>query len=423
MDISGLIRNFKYETDKKNYDLELLGREVKKKRREQNLTLKECSNENLSISYLSKIENNKLMPNLQVANELIEKFKIDTKIFDDLEIYEKYVNTCIQNIYFNNKDYVVKIFTKANQKVKLNLNLLNYIYWIYRNKFDDIDDLYSIIYESKMTLKNIEIESFIIFTFIYKVKIHNFIDAYKLLNLINKIPIKNFYLNELKEYYSLKLYKNEVFNIYFLTTIEQLLSNAFKVDNFHLIEKLRAEKIIFLAENNFIYKAKEEYKTYSKQLFINNKNAKKEFLLEFNYITRQNLKNIKTLESMQILLLTGTEFIYLLKAHFEYKNIEKIKEYLQFTTKFLDELNYLDIIYINFLSLFVENQNEKLKKYLTTICFETFIKQGDLKNVQFYKNQLEIILLKEAKYKKFYLLEDRYNKKLLQISEIYDKNN
>ena len=85
MDIDRLIKyDFNKKDEVNDYNFYLLGKEIKKKRLERNLRLKDVSNDNLSISYLSKIENNKILPNIEIANELIEKFGIDD-IFFSLE--------------------------------------------------------------------------------------------------------------------------------------------------------------------------------------------------------------------------------------------------------------------------------------------------------------------------------------------------
>ena len=64
--------------------MDTIGSEIRLKRNRMNLTLKALTDNTCSVSYLSKIEHNKIEPNMMILRELCGRLKINDEQFEQL---------------------------------------------------------------------------------------------------------------------------------------------------------------------------------------------------------------------------------------------------------------------------------------------------------------------------------------------------
>lgn len=92
MNLNYLFRQIKKRKELKHYEIKPIGSTLKIKRKQMGMTLEEGAAGICSISYLSKLENNQIEPNLDFVDQLVERFDIKEQLtFDDYQ-YEKDFN-------------------------------------------------------------------------------------------------------------------------------------------------------------------------------------------------------------------------------------------------------------------------------------------------------------------------------------------
>jgi transcriptional regulator with XRE-family HTH domain len=88
MNLNYLYRQLKKRKDLKHFEIKPIGSAIRLKRKEMGMTLEEGAEGICSISYLSKLENNQIDPNLDFVDQLVERFGLKDQIQYDIEKYE-----------------------------------------------------------------------------------------------------------------------------------------------------------------------------------------------------------------------------------------------------------------------------------------------------------------------------------------------
>ena len=137
--IKQIMRDYREIVNPRN---KTVGSVLKHYRVDKGLTLEEVSESSCSVSYLSKVENNKLVPSDKILDKLLKRLGLTTKVFEYEKKDTKYIDEILELGYVPNKlinnaknknDYQSKIikfaYTLLNQeKSKLQL-VLKTIYW------------------------------------------------------------------------------------------------------------------------------------------------------------------------------------------------------------------------------------------------------------------------------------------------------
>ena len=88
MNVTYLHRQLKKRKELKHYEIKPIGSAIRLRRKELKMTLEEGAEGICSISYLSKLENNQIDPNLDFVDKLVERFELKEQIAYDIERYE-----------------------------------------------------------------------------------------------------------------------------------------------------------------------------------------------------------------------------------------------------------------------------------------------------------------------------------------------
>jgi transcriptional regulator with XRE-family HTH domain len=88
MNLNYLDRQLRKRKDLKHFEIKPIGSAIRLKRKELKMTLEEGAEGICSISYLSKLENNQIDPNLDFVDQLIERFGIREQIHYDEQKYQ-----------------------------------------------------------------------------------------------------------------------------------------------------------------------------------------------------------------------------------------------------------------------------------------------------------------------------------------------
>lgn len=139
--IKQIMRDYREIVNPRN---KTVGSVLKHHRVDKGLTLEEVSESSCSVSYLSKVENNKLVPSDKILDKLLKRLGLTTKVFEYEKKDTKYIDEILELGYVpkklinnakNKNDYQSKIikfaYTLLNQEIieeatKLKNDLLEY---------------------------------------------------------------------------------------------------------------------------------------------------------------------------------------------------------------------------------------------------------------------------------------------------------
>ncbi|HPG42535.1 MAG TPA: helix-turn-helix transcriptional regulator, partial [Acholeplasmataceae bacterium] len=88
MNLNYVYRQLRKRAELKHFEIKPIGSAIRLKRKELGMTLEEGAEGICSISYLSKLENNQIDPNLDFVDQLVDRFGLKDQIAFDIESYE-----------------------------------------------------------------------------------------------------------------------------------------------------------------------------------------------------------------------------------------------------------------------------------------------------------------------------------------------
>jgi transcriptional regulator with XRE-family HTH domain len=89
MNLNYVYRQLRKRAELKHFEIKPIGSAIRLKRKELGMTLEEGAEGICSISYLSKLENNQIDPNLDFVDQLVDRFGLKDQIAFDIESYEQ----------------------------------------------------------------------------------------------------------------------------------------------------------------------------------------------------------------------------------------------------------------------------------------------------------------------------------------------
>lgn len=178
-------------------DFQEIGSFIKKKRKELNVTQDVISNGICSISYLSKIENNQIIPNRYYVKEIMDKLDVEESFYQKTLDDKLYLNNIIKGIFYLD-DTLVSNTYKEIKEIEHNLviNIVKLGYYIYYQLEDD--NQYVMMLENLVTnMNDLELKMYLYLSSIYFISKENYKTALEVLLLAAKISISNEYLSAL----------------------------------------------------------------------------------------------------------------------------------------------------------------------------------------------------------------------------------
>ena len=124
--------------------IQIIGAELKRRRKYQSKTLVNLSSI-CSISYISKIENGKIIPKYGVLQELCDEQGISREELNALLEVDSLIDECIEALFFNDKEKIANIYNEIYMLDNYKVNLIKAIYEITYFHFSNVEKLlYSI---------------------------------------------------------------------------------------------------------------------------------------------------------------------------------------------------------------------------------------------------------------------------------------
>jgi transcriptional regulator with XRE-family HTH domain len=143
------------------------GRVSKKKRKELNVTQDEISNGICSISYLSKIENNQIVPSDMYVREIMEKLDIDHDMVSKGIQDKVYVTDIIDAFFYYDDEKMERIYQDIKDiEYNVVINLCKLGYTVYHQLEDD--NQYVMMLEHVVNnMSDLEVELYLYFASLY----------------------------------------------------------------------------------------------------------------------------------------------------------------------------------------------------------------------------------------------------------------
>lgn len=245
--ISFLKKQLSKRKEQKLYELKPIGSAIRYKRIEMGLTLEEASEGICSISYLSKLENNQIMPSPRFMVLLNERFSIQDSFESDLLQYEDDKSKIVLDLLLENPmDHFV--LQPYQYREDYQAYLIQMAHAISLKQYDEAIKKYHYLRGYVVNLMDDELNIFFILTSILLYHHHHFSESYNLLLLAPELDQSAFEkLNMLKQkmklYNAFRMNKMAEIQMNYHGYIDQLLEHHY----YQLLSKMKIEHTTYEA--------------------------------------------------------------------------------------------------------------------------------------------------------------------------------
>ena len=387
----------KYQEDRNT----LLGALIKRKRESQRLTQGEVSENICSISYLSKIEANKVPINEAYSSLLMERLEINKKDIILLENANEYLDRALDCFYSGDKDSYLKLYYDVEDaKESLAAEVIKLGFYVLIDDKESADETIDFIFKSIKSLDGLLLKIFALFSGEFLLKNGEYDIALNTLTILDKESVS-------KSRLSLAV-KDLLFRIYAKENRVMLAIKYYYDLLINYIEEVNQPRIFYIK---------------SFYLFLLLENGEYEEIIR----EERNIKHLKKYcDANAINYLFGYSFFKVQQISKADYYFDKIKEESIYYSRMLN-IKYLystekEKLYDKAIKINEKSRNFYsnyfIKNYTNTISVELF--KNDDYNKAFALSsikeridlyQLEISYLSSiARYKEAHLIENKINK-------------
>ncbi len=398
-------------------DFQDIGGYIKKKRKELNITQDIVSSGICSVSYLSKIENNQIVPKEFYVREIMKKLDVDKEFIEKDLNDSLYLNKMLHGIFYLDDDLIESTYIEIKDiEHNLTINICKLAYYVYFGKNDD--NQYVMMLENLVNnMNNFELKIYLFLASQYYILLEKFKISLEILILGNKIDITDDSLTGLySEYtYLVKqrlLKKNCSSDDYEIAqgvysrfhnirrSIVLALWKAYYISSenpYGALNFLRMIKISFLDQFS-----KDFYYLIKAQALYKNK-CFNESVLSLN-----NIKEDSTFYYQKTILLYEISLI-----DDDQEMCDSIKDILRNYKPDKFQLQYK--VYYHYL---LEQHKDSVKDYLRDIAIPYSIKINDYYGLEKYTNEIMDICITNSRYKEAVQHYKRWQKEKNRVSQI-----
>ena len=235
----------------KHCNYNITGIEIKLRRNQRLMTLAELAEDICSISYLCKVEQSQIKPNLMSLNDICVKLGIDNETFEALVNLEGALKDLVRAYFEKDGQTIQKIYRSGMGLENYRYKIIQYVYNVFEKNHEAATEIGRTLIDLTSVLSD---EDLTVFSIFYTIENFNFLDGkevYKELECILKMPTLDDSFA-----YLIKMLKVKclfVMNSSLLIKEVEDLSNEFlKIGRFDLIEEIRyIEALYFLFNKEF----------------------------------------------------------------------------------------------------------------------------------------------------------------------------
>ena len=374
------------EKNKTNYEIKkrmnryydhshVFGLEVKNRRFDLEMTLYNLSHDICSMSYLSKIENNKIVPNEYCVSEICNKLDIDKKTLKAINSVEKNLLLLIKSYLYDEHNVIEQIYNDSRTLKSYASDIISFIYFISLKDVSKATKYFTKVNNLVSSMSNNELLIVSVFEAIYFYYNQDFKSSILILNHVDKFCFEEDIkvLSKIIRFYNLIAINSPMIGILYNEIIIYLTINT----KYNLCEKINYSMAISILRSK-------DYDSF--ESFIN-KICNKKYIANLN-ILKFIIKN--DIESL-------TKYGKYKDASLYYQNLRNLilKQ---------ESNNYVSYIYnvdeYPLLSeyLSIEDDYEKMD-FITNIAIENLRSYKDKFLTDYFIMELSKLSLKKLRYK------------------------
>lgn len=245
-----------------------IGATIKLKRKGKQQTLNNLSELfGVSISYLSKVENDLLKPNLDYLTDVLGDLEINESVLNDSLEMNQWYSMLIKHI-LKIEDYKKELIEFVVERNDFQSKMINFSLLVDENKFSNVPSLVRALLENINVMHKMEIYIFIMSLATYHIKVENYFAAGEIIKELDSYysygSLMNMWFLEIK--YELALYQSSF--AYFLDVYKELAYEYYLFNLKTKLEDIRERSLAalayFLEPDNFLDYLEDEqmYRSY-----------------------------------------------------------------------------------------------------------------------------------------------------------------
>ena len=376
-----------------NFYYKGVGDRIKKRRLELNYTQETLAKGICSNTYVSKIENNRVVPNQEQLFLIMEKMDMSIdEIGMPFQIVD-YLEQSVEYFFFKDIENYSKLFKKiANLEFSSLVYIIRLGYFILIENNEDAKIYYDEICRYYNSLEDYGFATFLIYGCFYNIGINDYQSARHILDLI-----KGKLRNDERLY---ALYSFQSYIVYgFLNLPNSAQINIDIAKNIFIIEGNTKRNIEVLMYMN-IFRAMEgtlgEPKINKDHLLSLSRNQKNYYLLVLSINSNRGEEYIDLMDNQSPLYLEAL----FLKA-LEYYRQEKYEEFGKMKKRLMSESknSISELDYLEFIKFYETNNKTMIKEYLINFRLPNMIKKQNVYMINLISLELESIFSDKNRYK------------------------
>ena len=353
----------------------VFGLEVKNRRFDLEMTLYNVSKNICSMSYLCKVENNKIVPNEYCVNEICNKLDIDNKTLKAINNVERNLLKLIKSYLYEEYEDIKIIFNESKSLKSYASDIIAFIYYISIKDLANATKYFNKVNNLLSSMSNNELLIVSIFEAIYFYFNQDFNSAIKILNYVDKFCFEEEIklLSRIIRFYNLIALNSPMIG----TIYNELILYLTNLSKYNLCEKINYAMAISLVRA----------KDYNSLDSFMNKVNNKEYISNINilkFIVRNDIESlIKYEDYNNASMYYQTCRSLILKTNYNnYScNIYNIDEYP---------------LLIEYLS--IEDDYDKMD-FITSIALDNLSLYNEKFLIDYFVKELAKLALKKQKYK------------------------
>lgn len=398
-------------------DFQDIGGYIKKKRKELNITQDVVSNGICSVSYLSKIENNQIIPKEFYVREIMEKLEVDDEFFEKDLNDSLYLDKMLKGIFYLDDELIENTYSETESiEHNLTINLCKLAYYVYFGKNDD--NQYVMMLENLVNnMTNFELKMYLLLASLYYISLDKLKICLEILILGNKLEITNDLLNGL-------------YSEYTYLVKQRLLKKNCSSDDYERAQTVysrfhNVKRSVILSLWKSYYIATENPDAAIKLLKMIKTSFLDSFAKDFYYLIKaQSLYKLNIYNESIVCLNKIRE-----KSSFFYQKTillyeiclisndvqmcNSIKEILKIYKP--DKFQLKHKVYYHYL---LEQQKDNVKEYIRDIAIPFSIKINDYYGLEKYTNEIMDICISNSRYKEAVQYYKKWQKEKNRVTQI-----
>jgi len=399
-----------------------IGRKIYYSRHEKGMSQQELARGICTVSYLSKIENNRAEPHQDIIDKLFAKLGIanNEKTIEELET----INNRLKNWYEIIRRRDIEKATKEEKEITLIVNslkepsiLINYHifsakYLMLLNKFDEAENIIKQVELQKKLFTNEQNYYFHLVDGIYKYSKNRFIDSLQSFTIAEKI-VKEIKVDETELFYLLALNHSRLYHVTLAIHYGSIaLANYDKVmDNIKSIETRIILSINYIRIKDYdsaylnLTRSLKVAEGLNDEYLIGNVKHNMGYLFskkeQHKEAIKYYLESLNNKEEASETYLTT--LFYLAQEYFKIKDLENAKYVINNGLKLATEIN--TIIYLNkfkvlyYQNLATDELSDEYQEHLEETVIPYFTKQENWVEVSQYAEALANYYSEDGKHK------------------------